>query len=478
MADYYPLLARAISALPENNGETRRTVYERARTALLAQLRGADPPLPDEEVTRERLALEEAVRRVESEYVAMAAASAAGGTRAAALPPERPAAERLPPERRPDSAFGAPRPGPVATGETGEADPADPEPPYQAPAAPPPPAGVVRPGLAPRAEGRGRGGEAPSNGGRNGEMRAERGSGRDGARPRPAPRRVAAEEESASGSRWGRLVVLLVILLMVGGAGALGYTQRDHIIAFIRDMRSSTTTPPPQEAAKPATPEVPKSTDRITQAAPDTARRTAPQQSGAAGPQAMVAQRAVLFEENPGGAQQGLQQFVGNVVWKTETFNPGNGLPPDVGIRATVEIPDRQFKVDFTFRRNQDSSLPASHIIEIQFDLPQNFDLGNVANVPGMRAKASEAAQGMPLIGIAVRVTPGFFLVGLSAQDMDRQRNLGLLITRNWLDLPMVFSNGRRGILAIEKGVPGDQVFREAFAAWGLPVPQEQPAQQ
>ncbi len=79
MADYYPLLARAISGLPENTGEARRTVYERARSALLAQLRGADPPLPDEEVTRERLALEEAVRRIETEYSAMAAA-AAGGT--------------------------------------------------------------------------------------------------------------------------------------------------------------------------------------------------------------------------------------------------------------------------------------------------------------------------------------------------------------------------------------------------------------
>ncbi|MDF2995977.1 MAG: hypothetical protein K0R27_1614 [Xanthobacteraceae bacterium] len=465
MADYYPLLARAISALPENNGEARRTVYERARSALLAQLRGADPPLPDEEVTRERLALEEAVRRVETEYSAMAAAST-GGLRVAATP----AAERV---VVPEPSHAPPRPSPAAA-TTG---PARAEPPHEAAAEPAP--GMIRSGLAPRGDGRIRPSEPPAAAPRGEEMRAERERppARETARPRPAPRSTVEEEEPASrGGRWGRLVLLLVVLLVVGGAAALGYTQREHIIAMIRDMRAGSSAPP-QEAQKPATPEVPKSTDRIAQAAPDTTRRAAPQAT-TSGPQAMVAQRAVMFEENPGGGQQGLQQFVGTVVWKAENFDPGNGRQPDLGIRGTVEIPDRQFKVEFTIRRNQDASLPASHIIEIQFDLPQNFDLGNVANVPGLRAKASESAQGLPLIGLAVRVTPGFFLVGLSAQEMDRQRNLGLLITRNWLDLPMVFSNGRRGILALEKGVPGDQVFRQAYAAWGLPVPPEQPAQQ
>ena len=38
-------------------------LYERARTALVAQLRGVEPPLDEGEITRERLALEEAIRR-------------------------------------------------------------------------------------------------------------------------------------------------------------------------------------------------------------------------------------------------------------------------------------------------------------------------------------------------------------------------------------------------------------------------------
>src|SRR4030095_15489503 len=56
MADYHPLIARAVEALDKNTGENRRALYERARTALVAQLRGVVPALEESEITRERLA--------------------------------------------------------------------------------------------------------------------------------------------------------------------------------------------------------------------------------------------------------------------------------------------------------------------------------------------------------------------------------------------------------------------------------------
>src|SRR5215472_7719146 len=67
MADYYPLISRAVAALEKNNGENRRALYERARAALLAQLRGVTPALEESDITRERLALEESIRKVEAE---------------------------------------------------------------------------------------------------------------------------------------------------------------------------------------------------------------------------------------------------------------------------------------------------------------------------------------------------------------------------------------------------------------------------
>src|SRR5437764_9967001 len=67
MADYHPLIARAVAGLEKNTGDARRALYERARAALVAQLRGVVPALSDSDVTRERLALEEAIRKVEAE---------------------------------------------------------------------------------------------------------------------------------------------------------------------------------------------------------------------------------------------------------------------------------------------------------------------------------------------------------------------------------------------------------------------------
>ena len=83
MADYYPLIARAIAGLdPSAPGESRRALYERARAALIQQLRGVQPPLSESEITRERLSLEEAVRKVESEAAQRAReVSRAGGAR-------------------------------------------------------------------------------------------------------------------------------------------------------------------------------------------------------------------------------------------------------------------------------------------------------------------------------------------------------------------------------------------------------------
>src|SRR3954453_17388725 len=67
MADYYLLIARAVAGLEKNTGDARRVLYERARTALVAQLRGVSPALNESDVTRERLALEEAIRKVEAD---------------------------------------------------------------------------------------------------------------------------------------------------------------------------------------------------------------------------------------------------------------------------------------------------------------------------------------------------------------------------------------------------------------------------
>jgi hypothetical protein len=67
MADYYPILARAVSTLAINNAQARQEVYERARAVLAVELSRQDPQKSTLEILRERSALETAIRRVEAD---------------------------------------------------------------------------------------------------------------------------------------------------------------------------------------------------------------------------------------------------------------------------------------------------------------------------------------------------------------------------------------------------------------------------
>jgi hypothetical protein len=182
-------------------------------------------------------------------------------------------------------------------------------------------------------------------------------------------------------------------------------------------------------------------------------------------PAPAATQRVALYEEDSNNPQG--KRFVGSAIWRTETVSPGAGLAPELVVRADVKIPDRRMSVTWSLRCNTDKTLPASHTIEIMFNLPADFPGGGIANAPGVLMKQTEKARGTPLAGLSVKVTDGFFLIGLSAIDADRQRNIQLLKDQEWFDLPIVYTNGGRAIIAVEKGTSGDRAFANAFAAWG-----------
>jgi hypothetical protein len=69
MADYYSLIAGAISRLPSKTDETRHALYERARTLLQERLHTLEPPITAAELGNEEARLEAAISRVESELL-------------------------------------------------------------------------------------------------------------------------------------------------------------------------------------------------------------------------------------------------------------------------------------------------------------------------------------------------------------------------------------------------------------------------
>ncbi|MDX8479271.1 hypothetical protein RFN28_12395 [Mesorhizobium sp. VK24D] len=177
-----------------------------------------------------------------------------------------------------------------------------------------------------------------------------------------------------------------------------------------------------------------------------------------------VGQKAIFYEERT-STQQGTAE-PGSIVWSLVQESPGGDLPPEPAIRAEATIPGKDIQLRMTIRRNTDQTLPASHIIEMIFLTPEGFEGGGVDNILRIAMKSSEQDAGSPLIGIPAKIADGFFLVALNDTKADQDANLTLLRGQDWIDVPVVYKTGRRALLTMEKGIPGEKVFDEALKAW------------
>ena len=189
---------------------------------------------------------------------------------------------------------------------------------------------------------------------------------------------------------------------------------------------------------------------------------------------AAAVQRAVLFEEtatDPKG-----KAYPGTVSWRTEQVKDAAGAGAETAVRADILIPERGLTMKMSFRRNTDAKLPASHVVDLVFILSPDFAGGGVRNVPGILMKTDEAASGTPLAAVVLKIANGVFLGGLSNVEADRIKNVELMKTRPWLDVPLVYANARRGLLSIEKGESGERAFAAALAAWQRSPPEPAPA--
>jgi hypothetical protein len=602
-ADYYAILKNAIGALPETSGEARRAVYEKARRAVVDQLKAFDPPLSATEITQERLRLEDCIRRVEAEaakgILTQTLSRAAPPprepetraarppfeppSRAVAPPPERGSTRAYPPPAEPATGRWdrpAERTSPDRTSEraptlmgervTAERNRLTPPTGAPSPAAPPsrPTTGFVtrptqpapfdEPATGPAIAGPAALRQAAETGDQLGAAVAETAeharhvllaeAGAD-AYSRPEPHEDLAhttlaqahaaepEAEAAFGearpSRKPLLIGLAAGVVVLGIGAAALWSQQERIAAYFGDQR-----PFGLGAARPgATGVPPKSTDRLVSddqpatpkpdvktvqsqpitvppssaagappaaapapnppptasgpapvlppVAPPVASAPSPTPAPAAPPPAaapgsgpsvaavapppqqpvpMVAQRVSMMEENPVAGSQPLFS-TGKVVWQTVRESQ-SGKPPVNVLRARVEIPDRRITMTLSMQPNTDPTFSASHLIEVRFSVPNDFDAKGIASVPGLIMKPNEQATGSPLIGASAKISSNFFWFALAAGESDKQRNLSLLRDSGWMSVPIVYETGKRGLITIEKAGAGDRALADALATW------------
>lgn len=498
MVDFTDVLSRAVAG--KRTYEERRAVYERARQALVNQLRALDPPLPEGDVTRQRLALEESIRKIESEASIQAAAARAAALRRPAEPlrasqPPAPAiGGTFGEEQKAPAPLAAPPPPPLMT-----PPPTTPEPPFAPPPRPlvAPPPREEQPPMAPahkevaaappappvfaplkpeRIE------ATPVRGARvtppeplfvdpDDEKQIAQALARQAERNKAAAIEFRDHEDAGDPliaahqpplrklppgqPAWRRwlMFALILLALILAGAGGILLALRGQGARQTTAVETPTAPPP---ASAPA-----KSSERIGQGnAPDA---KPPAVSGQSTPQA-GGQTAVLYDENAQVAN-GVDTYKGSVAWRIDTDNGAQG--PERVIRGLVDIPQRGIKVLLTIRRNLDQALPASHTVEILFDVPPNFAFGGVESLEQVFMKTGEQANGLPLRGALARITSGYFLIGLSALGPNRENNVALLRERPWIDITFLYRNGRRAVLAVGKGEQGTKIFDEVFSQWG-----------
>ncbi|GAU83015.1 hypothetical protein [Bosea sp. BIWAKO-01] len=408
MADFYPILARAIAGLPDKSPEARRAVYDRARTALVAQLRSLDPPVGEAEIMRERLALDEAMSRVEADYDEAETQRPATTTIRPAPEPE--------PEPAPSADMAHEEVGARPVIDPFESRPVDSQEPVDTQ--------PVRPRVAP-----------------------------------PRERRVDPGH---------------IRTAIVGGGVALAVVAIAATAFYVNKVNPSDTAAqrPRTEAQiqQPQPDSAGKLNDRVGDAGA-AAAGSAPRLGGGTGAPASqggeiaVAQRAILYTEVPENPQQP-KAVSGRVVWRLDSESAGQGRPVETIVRASVEVPDAGLSLDFTIRRNTDSAFPASHIIGLRFTRSGDAATDAIREVGVPQLKTDENERGAPLSAIASALGDNLFVAALSNVPVEIDRNIELMQTRSWIDIPLRFASGRRGIITFEKGVSGNQTLADAFGRW------------
>jgi hypothetical protein len=438
MADFYPVLARAIATLPSNTVEARRSIYERARAALVAQLRTIQPALSEEQIAAQAAALNDAARRIEAEHAVPPA-------------PEPPTFE--PPKVEPARAE-------PARAEPAKVEPAKVEPPRSF--APSDVRPVAEPAPIPRAEPETK--PEPTHEPTY-EPRSEHAY-----EPEPEPAVEQAKPAVAEPAilpprprialpgrdpdRAGRKRTIFV------GAGVALAVLGIAIAAYVVNSA------PPQPARPGIAGVTPRADADGNAKMGDRVGVDAPAQPGTPSQPALpVAQRAVLYIETPDNPQQP-RTIGGRVAWRLDSESSGAGRPVDTVARATVELPEIGLSMAFTIRRNTDAALPASHIIGLRFSRTSDDGNGVVKEAGVPQFKTDEGERGAPLSAISSALGDNLFVVALSNASVEIERNVDLMTRRNWIDIPVRFASGRRGIIAFEKGFSGDQTITDAFNRW------------
>ena len=314
------------------------------------------------------------------------------------------------------------------------------------------------------------------------------------ARPAKRPKLVRTGSSLPTTKIIAGLVALLIVLLLIaffalpalkplrnstietlGLSGVLGSVLDLDDPARPTPVKTITITPQDDE---PAPAPEPKSEDRLGEDGSQQSAPTPPAAGGLSAPEgdnpainalpalAPGQSNAILYEEGSRGNSNDNTLNPGTISWTLGSESVADGLPEEPVISGRMDIPSRDLVLLLSIKRNVDEALPASHVIELVFATPDDFPGGAIANINRFVLKESEQSRGDNLVGVPARIDDGIFLIALNNLEEARTRNVNLLRTRSWIDIPLEYRTGRRALVTLEKGETGQKIFADAFSAW------------
>ena len=395
MADYLPLLTRAVANLPSTSTvAARHAIYDRARKAQLAQLGTLRPPLRESEIAREEEALDQAIALVEAKF---------GGT-----------------------------------------DSTPTEPPF---AATTPAAATHRASV----------GSAPANAVRTEALIPPLSNLTTivpiGTRAKKSNSWLLLALAAALGAV---LAVACAAIVMrqkpryLAVAPSEAQQELGPLGDFPSQPRSGFLSPAEDNSTGPAASVSPE--NQLTAQSGSEPANQVPDASNPALPE--TARAAMVIAS---GTPQNPVVSLGSTIWSTTPPSPGH--PVRVVVKADADIPDLKMHATMILRKNTDPTLPATHTIDLRFSFADGAPITGVKDVePKMRNLSSTASEPLGAVKVKISDVY-FLIALANGEDSARNLDLmqtrawfefPLLLNNNRI-AKLMFEKSTKGEAMLEK---------------------------
>jgi hypothetical protein len=173
---------------------------------------------------------------------------------------------------------------------------------------------------------------------------------------------------------------------------------------------------------------------------------------------------AAYYEQAPSGTPW--RELAGSARWRTRFEDASISPHRPAVLTLDLRVPERALSMSMAIRRDAGEDTAITHLFELMFSSPRGSPIDAIAGIKSIVMTQEDGGSSRALAGLSIKVAPGMFLFGLSADKDDAQRNAQALRALPRLDIAISFADGSSAIISVSKGASGERALVEALADW------------